>query len=186
MLHDSGMRIPELNASLLIADSDPVSAGMAGHSGGAWQFRGRGTAAVAELPHAHHVVVPEGCHALPVDRDGDGAHRRCMARDVPQHCSGRGVDKVNGAAIGADSQPGLVRSVRQCGRRTQRGDVRSGFTSYWDTYFAGRAAPLGLAAAEVVTRCSATSLPARWLATFRRCGAPPRRKRRSPLAGRAA
>ena len=25
-----------------------------------------------------------------------------------------------------------------------------GFTSYWDTYFAGRAAPLGLAAAEVV------------------------------------
>src|SRR5438094_2522504 len=25
-----------------------------------------------------------------------------------------------------------------------------GFTNYWDTYFAGRAAPLGLAAAEVV------------------------------------
>ncbi len=25
-----------------------------------------------------------------------------------------------------------------------------GFTSYWDTYFAGRAAPLGLAPAEVV------------------------------------
>ena len=25
-----------------------------------------------------------------------------------------------------------------------------GFTNYWDTYFAGRAAPLGLATAEVV------------------------------------
>ena len=25
-----------------------------------------------------------------------------------------------------------------------------GFTDYWDTYFAGRAAPLGLASAEVV------------------------------------
>ena len=61
-----------------------------------------------------------------------------------------------------------------------------GFTNYWDTYFAGRAAPLGLAAAEGWTRCSTTSLLARWLATFRRCGAPPRLKPRSPLVRGAA
>jgi hypothetical protein len=41
-----------------------------------------------------------------------------------------------------------------------------GFTSYRDTYFAGRAAPLGLAVAEVVDALSC--------------------KRRSPLARRAA
>ena len=61
-----------------------------------------------------------------------------------------------------------------------------GFTNYWDTYFAGRAAPLGLAPAEVVDALFYNSLPARWLATFRRCGAPPRPKRRSPLVRRAA
>ena len=47
-----------------------------------------------------------------------------------------------------------------------------GFTNYWDTYFAGRAAPLGL-------------VPAKWPATFRRCGTPPRPKRRLPLVRRA-
>ena len=89
-----------------------------------------------------------------------------------------------------------------------------GFTNYWDTYFAGRAAPLGLVPAEVVdalfynfapgewpphpegmahhhTRsgdrrssdglCEGATVPARWPATSRRCGAPPRPKRRSPL-----
>ena len=61
-----------------------------------------------------------------------------------------------------------------------------GFTNYWDTYFAGRAAPLGLAPAEVVDRSSTTSLPVRWPDTFRRCGAPPHPKRRSPLARWAA
>src|SRR5205823_8190647 len=34
-----------------------------------------------------------------------------------------------------------------------------GFTSYWDTYFAGRAAPLGLAAAEVVDALSYSFAP---------------------------
>ena len=60
-----------------------------------------------------------------------------------------------------------------------------GFTNYWDTYFAGRAAPLGLVPAEVVGAPIA-SLPVRWPDTFRRCGAPPHPKRRSPLARRAA
>ncbi|MEY2433612.1 MAG: hypothetical protein QOC92_3337 [Acidimicrobiaceae bacterium] len=47
-----------------------------------------------------------------------------------------------------------------------------GFTNYGDTYFAGRAAPLPRP--RWWTRSSATSLPARWPDTFRRCGAPPR------------
>jgi hypothetical protein len=56
-----------------------------------------------------------------------------------------------------------------------------GFTNYWDTYFAGRAAPLGLVPAEVVDASFTALLPARWPATFPRCGTPPRPKRRSPL-----
>ena len=57
-----------------------------------------------------------------------------------------------------------------------------GFTNYWDTYFAGRGAPLGVTTAEVVDACSSTtSLPARWLATSLRCGAPPLPNWRSPL-----
>ena len=62
-----------------------------------------------------------------------------------------------------------------------------GFTDYWDTYFAGRAAPpRGLAPAEVVDALFDNLLPAKWLATSRRCGARPRPKRRSPLVRRAA
>jgi hypothetical protein len=34
-----------------------------------------------------------------------------------------------------------------------------GFTNYWDTYFAGRAAPLGLAPAEVVDALSYNFAP---------------------------
>ena len=61
-----------------------------------------------------------------------------------------------------------------------------GFTNYWDTYFAGRAAPLGLAAAEVVDALFYNFAPGEVAATFRRCGAPQRLKRRSPLVRRAA
>src|SRR3954452_17119037 len=85
-----------------------------------------------------------------------------------------------------------------------------GFTNYWDTYFAGRAAPLGPAPAEVVDAlfynfapgALARHIPKVWRtttaegalaalrrggpATFRRCGAPPRPKRRSPLVRGAA
>src|SRR3954470_21801156 len=76
-----------------------------------------------------------------------------------------------------------------------------GFTNYWDTYFAGRAAPLGLAPAEVVDalfynfapggggRCPPLSTappPGSSPATSRRCGAPRRPKRRSPPVRPAA
>ena len=61
-----------------------------------------------------------------------------------------------------------------------------GFTNYWDTYFAGRAAPLGLATAEVVDALFYNFAPGEVAHTFRRCGAPPHPKRRSPLARRAA
>ena len=37
-----------------------------------------------------------------------------------------------------------------------------GFTNYWDTYFAGRAAPLGPFRRRWWTRSSTTSLPVRW------------------------
>ena len=57
-----------------------------------------------------------------------------------------------------------------------------GFTNYRDTYFAGRAAPLGLPRRRWWTRSSTTSHRARWLATSRRCGARRRPKRRSRLA----
>ncbi len=59
-----------------------------------------------------------------------------------------------------------------------------GFTNYWDTYFAGRAAPLGRVRRRWWTRSSTTSLPARWPATSRRCGTRPRPRRRSPLVRR--
>ena len=61
-----------------------------------------------------------------------------------------------------------------------------GFTNYWDTYFAGRAAPWASPQRRWWTRSSTTSLPVRWPDTFRRCGAPQHPKRRSPLARRAA
>jgi hypothetical protein len=35
-----------------------------------------------------------------------------------------------------------------------------GFTNYWDTYFAGRAAPLGLVTAEVVLARNGPQWPA--------------------------
>ena len=43
-----------------------------------------------------------------------------------------------------------------------------GFTNYWDTYFAGRAAPLGLASTlpcALVTSASSTGVPRSWLRT---------------------
>jgi hypothetical protein len=47
-----------------------------------------------------------------------------------------------------------------------------GFTNYWDTYFAGRAAPLGTSVpAEWCMRSSTTSRRARWPATFQVSGA---------------
>src|SRR4051795_10134512 len=85
-----------------------------------------------------------------------------------------------------------------------------GFTNYWDTYFAGRAAPLGLAPAEVVDALfyhfapgegappgpppgkrwwppsSTTPLGGGCPATFRRSGAPPHPKRPSQLVRWAA
>ena len=47
-----------------------------------------------------------------------------------------------------------------------------GFTNYWDTYFAGRAAPWASSRPRWWKRSSTTFLPARWLATSRRCGEP--------------
>ncbi|HEU5484896.1 MAG TPA: hypothetical protein VFU98_08330 [Microlunatus sp.] len=61
-----------------------------------------------------------------------------------------------------------------------------GFTNYWDTYFAGRAAPLGLPTAAVVDALFYNFAPVRWLATSRRCGAPRRLKQLSPLGKRVA
>ena len=58
------------------------------------------------------------------------------------------------------------------------------FTNYWDTYFDGRAAPLGLVPAAVVDALFYNFAPAKSLATSRRCGAPPRPKRRLPLVRR--
>jgi len=42
-----------------------------------------------------------------------------------------------------------------------------GFTNYWDTYFAGRAAPWASPRRRWLTRSSTTSLPVKWLATCR-------------------
>ena len=61
-----------------------------------------------------------------------------------------------------------------------------GFTTYWDGYFAGRAAPLGRAPAEVVDAASTALVPARWPATSRRSGTPRLRRRRTPPASAAA
>ncbi len=61
-----------------------------------------------------------------------------------------------------------------------------GFTNYWDTYFAGRAAPLGLVPAEVVDARFYNFAPGEVARHIPRCGTPPRRKRRSPLAGPGA
>ena len=61
-----------------------------------------------------------------------------------------------------------------------------GFTNYWDTYFAGRAAPLGLVPAEVIDALFYNFAPGEVAPTSRRCGTPPHPKRRSPLARRAA
>ena len=60
-----------------------------------------------------------------------------------------------------------------------------GFTNYWDTYFAGRAAPLGLPTAEVVDALFYNFAPGEVARHIPRCGAPPRPKRRWPLAKRA-
>ena len=46
------------------------------------------------------------------------------------------------------------------------------FINYWDIYFAGRAASLGLVTAEVVDALFYNFAPVRWPDTFRRCGAP--------------
>ena len=56
-----------------------------------------------------------------------------------------------------------------------------GFTNYWDLYFADGRRLWVLSRRRWWTRSSTTSLPARWLATSRRCGAPPLPNRRSPL-----
>src|SRR5262249_9795310 len=57
-----------------------------------------------------------------------------------------------------------------------------GFTNYWDTYFAGRAAPLGLVPAEVVDALFYTTAPRGGPpAPSGRCGTRPRPKRRSRL-----
>ena len=61
-----------------------------------------------------------------------------------------------------------------------------GFTDYWDTYFAGELRRWASFRRRWSTRCSTTSLPARWLATSRRSGRPPRPRRRSRPAKRAA
>ena len=70
-----------------------------------------------------------------------------------------------------------------------------GFTNYWDTYFAGRAAPLGLVAAELVDALFynfapgevARHIPKVWrTTTSRRCGAPPHPSWRWPLVRWAA
>jgi helix-turn-helix protein len=58
-----------------------------------------------------------------------------------------------------------------------------GMRNYWDGYFAGRAAPLGLG---WCTRSSTTSPMARWHATSRGFGGRPPRRRRSPCASGAA
>ncbi len=61
-----------------------------------------------------------------------------------------------------------------------------GFTNYWDTYFAGRAAPLGLATAEVVDALFYNFAPgevARHIPTVWNITTQPRR---SPHARRAA
>ena len=60
-----------------------------------------------------------------------------------------------------------------------------GFTDYWDTYFAGRAAPLGLATAEVVDALFYNFAPGE-VARHVEGVARPHPKRRSPLARRAA
>ena len=61
-----------------------------------------------------------------------------------------------------------------------------GMRSYWDGYFAGRAAPLGWHQRRWCTPCSTTSPPGRWRATSRGSGDRSPRRRRSPCASGAA
>ena len=61
-----------------------------------------------------------------------------------------------------------------------------GMRNYWDGYFAGRAAPLGMAPAGVVHAVSTTSPTARWRGTSRGSGGRPLRRRRSPCVSGAA
>jgi hypothetical protein len=60
-----------------------------------------------------------------------------------------------------------------------------GFTNYWDTYFAGRVPPLGLAAAEVVAALFYNFAPGEVARHIPEGAASPRLKRRSPLVRRA-
>ena len=60
-----------------------------------------------------------------------------------------------------------------------------GFTDYWDTYFAGRAAPLGITTAEVVDALLYNFAPGEVARHIPRCGAQRHPKRRSPLVRRA-
>ena len=59
-----------------------------------------------------------------------------------------------------------------------------GFTNYWDTYFAARAAPLGRPSAEVVDALFYNFAPGEVARHIPGCGARPRRRRRSPPASR--
>jgi hypothetical protein len=61
-----------------------------------------------------------------------------------------------------------------------------GFTNYWDTYFAGRAAPLGLVPAEVVDALFYNFAPGEVARHIPRVGASPHPMRRSPPGSRAA